>query len=146
MLKGGIGERVSPGNLGDPAFYLPLRLESLPMLKMMSYPFWQDMLTKEINWKLFGLNNQPRWTFDYGGTTNYLLFSLCLQQISLAMNAVRLSPEKKMRIICLDWQEPLFRELLSPFASSRDIQVTTLPGTYIAALQRQFDLYWRIGS
>ena len=145
-LPGGIGERVTPGNLGEPAFYLPLTSDSLPLLRMMRYPFWQELLTREVCRELFGLDNQPRWTFDHEGGSVYLLFTLCLQQISLAMSAVRLSPEKRIRLVCLDWQAPLFRELLSPFASNRDIRVTTLPDGYISDLQRKFDLYWGGGG
>lgn len=145
-LKGSIGERVTPGNLGEPSFYLPLKPESLTLLRMMRYPFWQDLLTREICRELFGLENQPRWNFEHDGVPVYLLGALCLQQIGLAMNAIRLSPEKRAHILCLDWQTPLFRELLSPFASSREIRVTTLPDAYISRLEKQFDLYWGGGS
>lgn len=145
-LQGGIGERVTPSNLGEPSFYLPLTLDSFPLLRMMRYPFWQELLTKEVCRELFGLENQPRWTFDHKRDSVYLLFTLCLQQISLAMSAVRLSPEKRIRLVCLDWQAPLFRELLSPFASNRDIRVTTLPNGYISNLQRKFELYWGGGE
>ena len=141
-LKGSIGERVTPGNLGEPSFYLPLKPESLTLLRMMRYPFWEELLTKEICRELFGLANQPRWNFEHEGCSVCLLPTLCLQQISLAVNAIRLSPEKGTRIVCLDWQAPLFQALLSPFASSREIRVTTLPDTYIARLEKQFDLYW----
>ena len=137
---------MTPSNLGEPAFYLPLISDSLSLLRMIRYPFWQELLTREVCRELFWLDNQPRWTFDHEGTSVYLLFTLCLQQISLAMSAIRLSPEKRIRLVCLDWQAPLFRELLSHLAPHRDIRVTTLPDEYISDLQRKFNLYWGGGG
>ena len=145
-MKGAIGERLTPGNLGDPAFFLPLERESLTLLRMMRYPFWQELLTREVCRELFRLENQPRWCFEHDGCSVYLLPSLCLQQMGITLKAIRLSPEKKFHIVCLDWQEPLFRELLEPLSAGRNIQVTALPTAYMESLQKRFDLYWGGGA
>ena len=141
-LKGSIGERVTPGNLGTPSFYLPLRAESLTLAHVMRYPFWQELLIREINRDLMKLDNQPRWSYEQGGTSYFLLFSLCLQQINLMLQTLRLSPNKRVQIFCLDWQESFFRELLANLLAKPEVHITPLSADYINNFQRQLEFYW----
>ena len=141
-VKGTKGEMLTPGNLGNPAFYLPLCGESLSILRLMHYPFWQDTLIREINRELFHMENNSRWCFELDGCVVYILVCLNLPQFGLALQTIRTAADKKVRIICLDWQEPLFRQLLESIAHSRDIRITRLPAVYIEEIQKQLERYW----
>lgn len=141
-VKGAKGELITPSSLGKPAFYLPLQRESLMLLRLMQYPFWKEMLIREINREVFGLDNQERWSFELEGSSVYVLVPLALSQLSLSLQVIRTAVNKKVWIICLDWQEPLFRELLRPFACEREIRLTRLPSAYMEDLNHRFKEYW----
>ena len=61
-IAGTTGELLRPANLGNPVYYLPLGKDSLPLLRMMGYPMWQEMLLREISRELFHFDNHPRWS------------------------------------------------------------------------------------
>jgi len=142
-IHGTKGEMLAPANLGNPTFYLPLYKESLGLLRLMHYPLWQNMLIREICREVFQLNNQERWCFETDGCTVYILVSLNLSQIALAMRNIRMSADKKIRIICLDWQEPFFSQMLEPFADHLDIRLTRLSAAYMESILKYFEQYWR---
>ena len=141
-VKGLAGELVTPTNLGKPAFYLPLCKDSLPLLRLMAYPFWQGFLVREISRGLFPHLELPRWCFEEDGYTVYILAALNLAQIDLAMRMVQGHSGRKVRIVCLDWQEPLFRPLLEPFAGQRDLWLTKLPAGFLEGLLQREKEYW----
>lgn len=141
--KGTSGEMLTPTNLGKPAFYLPLRAESLELLQLMRFPFWQEAFLREINRELFGLLDQPRWCFQCEAYMAYILAALNLTQIDVAFRSIRNTPEQKVRIICLHWQEEFFRALLEPFAGKRSIWLTRLPADYLAGQIGQLEDDWR---
>ena len=132
---------LTPTNLGNPVFYLPLCKDSLLLLRLMHFPLWQEMLICEINQELFHLNQEFRWNFELEGDSIYILVSLNLSQIDLALRRIK-ADNKGARILCMDWQEPLFRQLLEPFAQSRDIRITRLPTEYMENVQDKFKRYW----
>ena len=139
-VKGLAGELVTPTNLGKPAFYLPLCKDSLPLLRLMAYPFWQGFLVREICQGLLPDLEQAHWFFEKDGYMVYILAALNLAQIDLAMRMVQGHLGRKVRIVCLDWQEPLFRQLLEPFAGQRDLWITKLPAGFLEGLlQREKD-------
>lgn len=141
-VKGLAGELVTPTNLGKPAFYLPLCKESLPLLRLMAYPFWQGFLVREICHGLWPDSEQPHWCFEEDGYAVYILAAMNLAQIDLAMRMVQGNSGKKVRIVCLDWQEPLFRPLLEPFAGHRDLWLTKLPAGFLEGLLQREKEYW----
>ena len=141
VLEGATGEMLTPTNLGNPVFYLPLCKDSLLLLRLMHFPLWQEMLICEINQELFHLNQEFRWNFELEGDSIYILVSLNLSQIDLALRRIK-ADNKGARILCMDWQEPLFRQLLEPFAQSRDIRITRLPTEYMENVQDKFKRYW----
>lgn len=141
--KGTAGEMLTPTNLGNPAFYLPLRVESLELLRIMRFPFWQETFLREMNRDLFGLPRQAKWCFRHEGGMVYVLAALNLPQIDMAFRAIRDSPEERVRIICLHWQEDFFLALLEPFAGKRSIRLTRLPAEYITELLLQLENDWR---
>lgn len=140
--KGTAGEMLTPTNLGNPAFYLPLRAGSLELLLMMRFPFWQEALLRKVNRELFGLTGQARWCFEHDGYMVYVLAALNLPQIDLAFRAIRSTPEQKTRIICLHWQEEFFRLLLEPYAGKRSVWLTRLTADYVAGLLQQLEQEW----
>lgn len=141
-VKGLAGELVTPTNLGKPAFYLPLCKDSLPLLRLMAYPSWQGFLVREISRRLFPQLGPSRWCFEADGYTVYILAALNLAQIDLAMRMVQGNSGRKVRIVCLDWQEPLFRQLLEPFAGQRDLWLTKLPAGFLEGLLQREKEYW----
>lgn len=141
-VKGLAGELVTPTNLGKPAFYLPLCKDSLPLLRLMAYPFWQGFLVREICQGLLPDLEQAHWCFEKDGYTVYILAALNLAQIDLAMRMVQGHSGRKVRIVCLDWQEPLFRPLLEPFAGQRDLWLTKLPAGFLEGLLQREKEYW----
>ena len=141
-VKGLAGELVTPTNLGKPAFYLPLCKDSLPLLRLMAYPSWQGFLVREINRGLFPQLEPSRWCFEADGYTVYILAALNLAQIDLAMRMVQGNSGKRVRIVCLDWQEPLFRPLLESFAGQRDLWLTKLPAGFLEGLLQREKEYW----
>ena len=141
-VKGLAGELVTPTNLGKPAFYLPLCKDSLPLLRLMAYPSWQGFLVREISRGLFPHLELPRWCFEEDGYTVYILAALNLAQIDLAMRMVQGNSGKKVQIVCLDWQVPLFRQLLEPFAGQRDLWLTKLPAGFLEGLLQGEKEYW----
>lgn len=141
-IQGAVGEMLTPTNLGKPAFYLPLCKDSLPLLRLMAYPSWQGFLVREISQGLFPLLGPSRWCFEEDGYTVYILAALNLAQIDLAMRMVQGNSGKRVRIVCLDWQEPLFRQLLEPFAGRRDLWLTKLPAGFLEGLLQREKEYW----
>lgn len=141
-VNGLAGELVTPANLGRPAFYLPLCKDSLPLLRLMAYPFWQGFLVREVSRELFPRLSLPLWCFETDGYTVYILAALNLAQIDLAMRTVQGNSGKKVRFVCLDWQEPLFRQLLEPFAGQRDLWLTKLPARFLEGLLQREKEYW----
>ena len=141
-VKGLAGELVTPTNLGKPAFYLPLCKDSLPLLRLMAYPFWQGFLVREICRGLFPQLDLSHWCIEQDGYTVYILATLNLAQIDLAMRMVQGNSGKKVRIVCLDWQIPLFRQLLEPFAEQRDLWLTKLPAGFLEGLLQGEKEYW----
>ena len=141
-VKGLAGELVTPTNLGKPAFYLPLCKDSLPLLRLMAYPFWQGFLVREICRGLFPQLDLSHWCIEQDGYTVYILATLNLAQIDLAMRMVQGNSGKKVRIVCLDWQVPLFRQLLEPFAGQRDLWLTKLPAGFLEGLLQGEKEYW----
>lgn len=141
-MRGG-GELLRPGNLGNPTFYLPLWLESLSLLKMMHYPFWQEWIVNQVAREVFRLEHTVRWCFEQDGYVVYILAALNLTQLDTAFRSIRDQPGGKFRILCFHWQEPLFRELLEPYLSGREIWLTRLPEDYISLLLHDLSTYWR---
>lgn len=141
-MRGG-GELLRPGNLGNPTFYLPLWPESLSLLKMMHYPFWQEWLVNQIAREVFRLEHTVRWCFEQDSYVVYILAALNLTQLDTAFRSIRDQPGGKFRILCFHWQEPLFRELLEPYLSGREIWLTRLPEDYISLLLHDLSTYWR---
>ena len=141
-ISGSTGELLQPTNLGNPAYYLPLCRDSLTLLELMHYSMWKEMLIREISRELFQLENNTRWTFELDGCTVYLLVCLNLPQIDLTLRKIRAAPHQWARIICLDWQEPLFRRLLEPYAKDRDIRLTRLPAAYMEDLSERIKRCW----
>ena len=72
----------------------------------------------------------------------YILAALNLAQIDLAMRMAQGHSGRKVRIVCLDWQEPLFRQLLEPFAGQRDLWLTKLPAGFLEGLLQREKEYW----
>ena len=141
-VKGLAGELVTPTNLGKPAFYLPLCKDSLPLLRLMAYPFWQGFLVREISRGLLPDLEQAHWCFEKDGYMVYILAALNLAQIDLAMRMAQGHSGRKVRIVYLDWQEPLFRPLLEPFAGQRDLWLTKLPAGFLEGLLQREKEYW----
>ncbi|OUP69325.1 hypothetical protein B5F10_08845 [Anaerotruncus colihominis] len=141
-MKGG-GELLRPGNLGNPTFYLPLWPESLTLLQMMHYPFWQERMISQITKDVFHLGCQVKWCFQQEEYTIYILAALNLTQIDAAFRSIRDQPGGKFRILCFHWQEPFFRELLEPYLPGREIWLTRLPEDYISLLLHDLSTYWR---
>ena len=141
-VKGLAGELVTPTNLGKSAFYLPLCKDSLPLLRLMAYPFWQGFLVREICRGLFPQLDLSHWCIEQDGYTVYILAALNLAQIDLAMRMVQGHSGRKVRIVCLDWQEPLFRPLLESFAGQRDLWLTKLPAGFLEGLLQREKEYW----
>lgn len=141
-ISGSTGELLQPTNLGNPAYYLPLCRDSLTLLELMRYPMWKETLIREISRELFQLENNTRWTYEPDGCTVYLLVCLNLPQIDLTLRKIRAAPHQRARIICLDWQEPLFCRLLEPYAKDRDIQLTRLPAAYMEDLSERIKRCW----
>ena len=141
-IRGAVGEMLTPTNLGKPAFYLPLCKDSLPLLRLMAYPSWQGSLVREISRGLFPQLEPSRWCFEADGHTVYILAALNLAQIDLAMRMVQGNSGKRVRIVCLDWQEPLFRPLLESFAGQRDLWLTKLPAGFLEGLLQREKEYW----
>lgn len=141
-LAGTAGEMLTPTNLGNPAFFLPLSADSRPLLRLMRYPFWQEEMVRRINREVFRLENHARWQFELDGRTVYILAALDLAQIDLALRSIKSSAGKKVWIICLDWQEPLFRQLLGSFPHSCEIRLTRLPAAYMDDLLAAFERFW----
>lgn len=137
-----VGEMLTPTNLGNPAFYLPLCRDSLGLLRLMAYPFWQDGLVREISRALFPQEKQPRWYLEQDGYAVYILAALNLPQIDLALRMIQGNSKKKARIICLNWQELLFRQLLEPFAGQRDLWLTKLPAGFLDGLLQKYKEEW----
>ena len=106
------------------------------------YPSWQGFLVREISRGLFPQLEPSRWCFEEGGYTVYILAALNLAQIDLAMRMVQGNSGKKVRIVCLDWQVPLFRQLLEPFAGQRDLWLTKLPAGFVEGLLQREKEYW----
>ena len=65
----------------------------------------------------------------------YILAALNLAQIDLAMRMAQGHSGRKVRIVCLDWQEPLFRPL-------RDLWLTKLPAGFLEGLLQREKEYW----
>ena len=141
-IAGTTGELLRPAHLGNPVYYLPLGKDSLPLLRTMGYPMWQEMLLREISRELFHFDNHPRWSFELDGQDIYILVCLSLPQIDLALRKIRMAAGQKVRIVCLDWQEPLFRLLLEPYAKDRDIRLTRLPAAYMEELSGHIKRCW----
>lgn len=110
---------------------------------MMRFPFWQETLLHEVNRELFGLPGQTRWCFQHDGYMVYVLAALNLPQIDMAFRAIRNTPEQKVRMICLYWQEEFFRSLLEPYVGKRNIWLTRLTADHIDSLARRIELDWR---
>jgi len=141
-IKGAVGEMLSPTNLGSPAFYLPLRKESLPLLELMRYPRWQEMMLREINCGLFEGDDLTHWTFERDGYEVYVLAALNLAQIDFALRRIKNGAHSKVRIICVDWQEPLLCLLLQSFPHSGEVQITSLPSDYMESMSDAFTRFW----
>ena len=88
------------------------------------------------------MENNSRWCFELDGCVVYILVCLNLLQLGLTLQTIRTAVDKKAHIICLDWQEPLFRQLLGPIAHSKDIRLTRLPSAYIEEIQKHLERYW----
>ncbi len=106
------------------------------------YPSWQGFLVREISRGLFPQLEPSRWCFEEGGYTVYILAALNLAQIDLAIQMVQGNSGRKVRIVCLDWQVPLFRQLLEPFAGQRDLWLTKLPAGFVEGLLQREKEYW----
>lgn len=89
---------------------------------------------REISQGLFPQLKLPHWCFEAGGYTVYILAALNLAQIDLAMWMVQGNSGRRVRIVCLDWQESLFRQLLEPFAGQRDLWLTKLSVGFLEGL------------
>lgn len=141
-VKGTVGEMLTPTNLGNPAFYLPLRAESLELLRMMQFPFWQERFVQEVNKELFDTAGHTRWCFEQEGQMVFILAALNLVQIDIAFRSIRSTATQKVRIICLHWQEDFFRQLLEPYIGKRSIRLTKLPPEYVAELLERLEQEW----
>lgn len=142
-MGGAGGEMLTPTNLGNPAFYLPLRAESLELLRMMQFPLWQESFLQEVNRELFGDAGQTKWCFERDGQMVFILAALNLSQIDVAFRSIRSAAAQKVWMICLHWQEKFFRELLEPFIGKRSIRLTKLPPDYMTELLKRFETEWR---
>lgn len=140
-VKGTSGEMLTPTNLGNPAFYLPLCAESLELLRMMQFPFWQEWFLREVNRELFGAG-QSRWCFEQDGQMVFILAALNLVQIDVAFRSIRSAAAQKVWIICLHWQEDFFRQLLEAYNGKRSIRLTKLPPDYLSELLEHLEQEW----
>ena len=142
VMKGSGGELLGPANLGNPAYYLPLDKAGLELLPLFQFPRWADFLHRNINNRAFGVADQPKWSFEQDGRTFYVLASLNLPQIAHALRTIKNDLERPFAIACLDWQIPLFSDLLLPY-QDRDILVKRMPPDFMDEVANDLYDYWR---
>lgn len=119
------GEMLTPNNLGNPAYYLPMDSCPREYLQMFRYPSWEDAMNQLSSWICLGLVNQTKWCYTHEGRTVYVLASLDLNHIQMAVRAIKNQPQAMFTILCMGWQAPLMRHLLTPY-SKQNIVVKCL--------------------
>jgi len=129
-MKGTGGELLGPANLGNPAYYLPLDKAGLELLPLFQFPRWTDTLHRNINRRAFDVTDQPKWSYERDGRIFYVLASLNLPQIAHALRTIKNDLTRPFAIACLDWQTPLFSDLLLPYMD-RDILVKRMPPDFM---------------
>ena len=141
--KVSVGEMLTPTNLGNPSFYSPLCSESLDILTIMQFPFWQEMLLREISTEIFGFPDSTRWCFQHDGYVVYILVALDLVQIDTTFRTIKNNSQQKTRIICLHWQESFFCKLLEPYAGKQDIWLTKITAGHMADISQAIERSWQ---
>ena len=136
------GELLRPGDIGNPIFYLPLNSGGLELLPLFQFPGWADVLHRGINRQAFGIADQPMWCFNLDGRMVYVLASLNLTDIDHTLRMIKTKPAQPFAIACLEWQLPLFSDLLMPF-KEQDIVVKVMPRDFMEKMTANLYDIWR---
>lgn len=136
------GERLTPSNLGKPSYYLPLDVNGMAMAALFQYPGWEPMLNREIYRQAFGVPDQPGYYHELDERKIYVLASLNMNHIERAIQQISTQPNPAT-IVCLNWQEPLFRELLTPI-HGRSIQVLRMPDSFVDEAAGKLNDFWKL--
>ena len=96
---------------------------------------------REINRQAFDIPDESRFYYEHGDRKVFILASLNMGNIEWTLNQVRIRSNPVL-IICLEWQEPLFRELLTPICG-RDMRVLMTSKSFEGEIAAKLDNYWR---
>ncbi|MDR1704985.1 MAG: hypothetical protein LBS19_09945 [Clostridiales bacterium] len=135
-----VGERLTPSNLGNPSFYLPLDANGMAMASLFQYPAWERMMNREISRQVYGIEQEKSF-YEVADRKVFVLASLNMTAIERAFHHIR-TQDNPVTVICLNWQEPLFRNILTPIRNC-DIVVKLMPGGFVEELAGKLDEYWR---
>lgn len=133
---------LGTSNLGSPLFYLPMERRALELLRIMRYPAWQDTLCRFINGTCFGQKNNTQWCHEFEGRQVYILASLNLTQIGVAMRNISRQPEQPVTLAYLDWQHGFFEGLLNRHGGYGDILIKRMTEGYDVSSRSTMNDYW----
>lgn len=134
------GVRLTPVNLGNPSYYLPLDRNGMAMASLYQYPGWNELLVGEINRQAFQINSTSN-SYELEGRRVHILAALNMAEIETAFHMMRMSAAS-ISIVCLDWQYPLFCELAEPL-KDRDILIVRMPSGFVEEITGKLDNFWR---
>jgi len=137
------GVLLGTANLGTPVFYLPMERRALELLRIMQYPAWQDTFCRFINGTCFDERNNDKWCYEHDGRQIYVLASLNLTQIGIAMKNIVKQPEQPVTLVYFDWQHAFFERLINRHGGHNDILIKRMTAQYDVSTRSTMDEFWR---
>jgi len=108
------GQILGTTNLGNPLFYIPLRRESLELLRLMRFPDWRKSLMYFASMSHANVN-QTGWSYPHEGRRVFIIADLNLTNIAIVLRGMMKKPREPVTLLCLPWQQEFICNLVQEY-------------------------------
>ena len=136
------GEILGTTNLGKPLYYLPMRSESLQLLRLMRFPDWRKSLMHFAAASHAGLK-QTDWHYLHEGRRVFTVADLNLTNLAIILRGVMKNPREPVTLLCLNWQQEFILSLVQEYGGDKaNALIILLPDSFMDGLTGNLKSHW----